>query len=67
VSDEIDTSPEFTRPIFAAGINTGDKVRENVTTFTVNIRQPVYKILPLWSFITFMSYSMDAKCREIAL
>lgn len=35
VTDVIDTPPAFTKPLYAAGINTGDKVNDIVTTFSV--------------------------------
>jgi hypothetical protein len=38
VIDEIDTAPEFTKGLFAAGINIGDKVEDLVTTFTVSTK-----------------------------
>ena len=38
VIDVIDTAPEFTKELFAAGINIGDKVGDLVTTFTVSTK-----------------------------
>ncbi|PNF25389.1 hypothetical protein B7P43_G09776 [Cryptotermes secundus] len=35
VTDVIDTQPAFTKPFYAAGINTGDKVNDIVTIFSV--------------------------------
>jgi hypothetical protein len=37
VTDTFDTAPEFTKSLFAVGINTGDNVNDIVTTFSVSI------------------------------
>jgi hypothetical protein len=36
VADVFDTAPQFTKSLYAAGINTGDRVDETVTTFSVS-------------------------------
>jgi hypothetical protein len=54
VTDVFDTAPEFTKPLYAAGINTGDKVNDIVTIFSVSMKPQ----------LKFSSEKLQRNCRS---